>query len=67
MARSRAADDFETIRSRMEELRLERDRALVGQKLGSRVDGAASDEDNRKDERRLPRSALLRKVVRKAH
>ncbi len=48
----------------MEELRLERDRALVGQKLGSRVDGAASDEDNRKDERRLPRSALLRKVVR---
>ena len=39
MARSRAADDFDTIRLRMEELRLERDRALVGQKLGSRSTG----------------------------
>ena len=63
MALSRAADDLEIIRSRMEELRLERDRALVGQKMGSRVDGTAS-EDNWNDERRLLRSVLLRKLVR---
>ena len=59
MALSGAADDLEIIRSRMEELRLERDRALVGQKMGSRVDGTAS-EDNWNDERRLLRSVLLR-------
>ena len=59
MLRPRAADDFEIIRARVEELRLERARALAGQKLG-----AAAGEDNRKDERRLPRSVLLRKVVR---
>ena len=63
MARPRAADDFETIRARMKELRLERDRVLVGQKMGSRVDGTAS-EDNWNDERRLLRSVLLRKLVR---
>ncbi len=64
MARSRAADDFETIRSRMEELRLERAQALAGQNLGNPVDEAASENDNRKNERRLPRPVLLRKLVR---
>ena len=57
MARPRAADDFETIRARMEELRLERDRSLAGQKLGPRISGAGSGDDNRKDERGLLRSA----------
>ena len=39
MARPRAADDFETIRARLEELRLERDRALTGRirRLGLRL------------------------------
>ena len=64
MARPRAADDFETIRTRMEELRLERDRSLAGQKLGPRISGAGSGDDNRKDERGLLRSVLLRKLVR---
>jgi hypothetical protein len=64
VARSRAADDFDTIRSRMEELRLERAQALAGQNLGYPVDGAASEDDNRKRERRLPRPVLLRKLVR---
>jgi len=60
VARPRAADDFETIRARMEELRLERAQALAGQKLG----GDTSGEGNHKDERRLPRSVLIRKLVR---
>ena len=64
MARPRAADDFETIRARLEELRLERDRALTGQKIEPRVNGGRTGEDNRKDERGLLRSVLLRKLVR---
>jgi hypothetical protein len=64
VAQPRAADDFESIRRRMEELRLERAQALAGQNLGSTVDGAASDKDSRKSERRLPRPVLLRKLVR---
>ena len=64
VARPRAADDFETIRARMEELRLERAQALAGRKLGWRVDGDMSDESNRKDERRLPRSVIIRKLAR---
>ena len=63
MARPRAADDFETIRARMDEIRLERARALTGQKMGSGINGAASDEDNRNSERRLPRS-VVRKLAR---
>lgn len=59
MPRPRAAVDFEIIRARVEELRLERARALAGQKLG-----AGAGEDNRKAERRFPRSVFLRKVVR---
>ena len=64
MPRPRAADDFKTIRARMEELRLERAQALAGQKPGSRIDGDTSGEDNRKDERRFPRSAIIRKLAR---
>ena len=64
MARPRAADDFETIRARLEELRLERDRALTGQKIEPRINRAGTGEDNRKDERGLLRSVLLRKLVR---
>ena len=62
VARPRVADDFEAIRARIEELRLERDHSLAGQKLGSSVNG--TDGEDRKDERRLPRSGLLRKLVR---
>ena len=64
MARPRAADDFKTIRERMEELRLERARALTRQNLGPPADGATSDDNNRKGESRLLRSAFLRKLVR---
>jgi len=64
VARPRAADDFKTIRERMEELRLERARALTRQNLGPPANEAAPSEKNRKDEARLLRSALLRKLVR---
>ena len=64
MARPRAADDFKTIRARMEELRRERDRALEGQNLGSPVYGTRTGRQDHKDERRLPRSVLLLKLVR---
>ena len=64
MARPRAADDFEIIRQRMEELRLERARALTCQNLGSPANRAVRDDNNRKDDPRLLRSALLRKLVR---
>ena len=63
MARPRAADDFETIRARMDEIRLERARTLTGQKMGAGVNGVASDEDSRNGERRLPRS-VVRKLAR---
>jgi hypothetical protein len=66
VTRPRAADDFAAIRARLEELRLERDRALVGQKTdsGSGSDRATASEDEGQGERRLPRSAILRKIVR---
>ena len=64
MARHRAADDFGIIRQRMEELRLERDRALTRQDLGPPANGRLRDDNNRKDDARLLRSALLRKLVR---
>ena len=64
MARPRAADDFKTIRERMEELRLERARVLTRQTISPSAGRAAPDENNRKDERRFLRSALLRKLVR---
>ena len=64
MARPRAADDFEIIRQRMEELRLERARALTCQNLGPPANRAVRDDNNRKDDARLLRSALLRKLVR---
>jgi hypothetical protein len=50
----------------MEELRLERDRALAGQKVDSGPGPyrTAASEDEGQDERRLPRSAILRKVIR---
>jgi hypothetical protein len=66
VTRPRAADEFAAIRARMEQLRLERDRAWAGQKAYS---GPASDRTTARDaegqgERRFPRSAILRKVVR---
>ena len=64
MTRSRAADDFETIRSRMEQLRLERAQAVAGKDVGYPVDGAAFEDNKRKNEPRLPRLVLLRKLVR---
>ena len=64
MARPRAADDFKIIRQRMEELRLERARAMTRQNLSPPANEAARSESNRKDEARLLRSALLRKLVR---
>ena len=62
MARPRAADDFETIRARLEELRLERDRALTG-RIGSPVFVKATDGKDRKNDRSLLRSVLLRKLM----
>jgi len=48
----------------MEELRRERDRALEGQNLGSPVYGTRTGGQDHKDERRLLRSVLLRKLAR---
>jgi len=62
--RLRAADDFETIRARLEELRLERDRALTGRIIGSPVLGTATNGEDRKNKRGLLRSVFLRKLVR---
>ena len=66
VTRPRAADDFAAIRARLEQLRLERDRALVGPKAysGPGLDRTMASEDERQGERRLPRSAILRKLVR---
>jgi hypothetical protein len=64
VARPRAADDFEIIRQRMQELRLERDRALTRQNLGPPANGGPRDDNNRKEDARRLRSALLRKLVR---
>ena len=64
MARPRAADDFETIRARLEELRLERDRGLTGRIIGSPVFVKATDGKDRKNDRSLLRSVLLRKLMR---
>jgi hypothetical protein len=62
----RAADDFAAIRARMEQLRLERDRAWAGQKAysGPGSDRTKASEDEGQGERRLARSAILQKVVR---
>jgi len=64
VARPRAADDFAAIRARMEELSLERVRALAGQtahsgpgRYRSATTGAGQDE------RRLPRPVAVKKVI----
>ena len=59
----RAADDFSTIRARVEELRLERQRALTGQKRGTESNQTLTREDEDRD-RRLPRSVPIRRLVR---
>jgi hypothetical protein len=66
MTRPRVADDFAAIRARMEELRLERVRALAGHEAstGAGSDRSRASEDEGQGERRLPRSAVLRKIVR---
>jgi hypothetical protein len=66
VTRPRAADDFAAIRARMEELGLERDRAFAGQRTysGPGSDRSRASEDEGQGERRLPRSAILRKIVR---
>jgi curved DNA-binding protein CbpA len=66
VTRPRAADDFAAIRARMEELRLERYRTLAGQEASSGLgaDRSRASEDEGQGERRLPRSAILRKIVR---
>ena len=66
MTRPRAADDFAAIRARMEQLRLERDRAWAGQKAysGPGSNRTSASEDEGEGERPLPRSAILRKIVR---
>ena len=61
MARPRAADDFDTIRARVKELRLERERALAGQKFEPAAH--RPQQERRKDQPRFPRSAFLRKLV----
>ena len=63
MTRPRAADDFAAIRARMEELRLERDRVLAGQKKVDSGSGPTS-EDTGQDERQLFRSVVPRRFVR---
>ena len=66
VTRPRAADDFAAIRARMDELRLERNRAFAGQKAysGPGSDRTTASEDEGQSERRFPRSAILRKIVR---
>ena len=67
MTRPRAADDFAAIRARMEELRLERDQVLAGQKKvdsGSGPYRSATSEDTGQDERQLFRSVVPRRFVR---
>ena len=67
MARPRAADDFPMIRSRMVELRRERERALTGQDGRSPVGPTPyhrpeGGERGPEDDRLLPRS--FRRLVR---
>ena len=67
MTRPRAADDFAAIRARMEELRLERDQVLAGQKKvdsGSGPYRSVTSEDTGQDERQLFRSVVPRRFVR---
>ena len=66
MTRPRAADDFAAIRARMEELRLERDRALTGQKVdsGPGTSRTATRKDEGPDDQRLFRSMVPRRFVR---
>ena len=53
MNRSRAADDFDTIRQRMDELRRERERPATGQNgdAGKRGNGRERDLERRRRER----------------
>jgi hypothetical protein len=67
MSRPRAADDFSMIRSRMVELRRERDRALAGHDGRSPIGPkpyhrATTSDTDHQDDRLLPRS--FRKFVR---
>jgi hypothetical protein len=67
MSRPRAADDFPMIRSRIVELRRERDHALAGQDgrlpIGPKpYQRAATSAPDHQDDRLLPRS--FRKFVR---
>ena len=66
MTRPRAADDFAAIRARLDQLRVERDRALAGPKAysGPGSDRTRASDDEGQGERRLSRSAILRKIVR---
>jgi hypothetical protein len=66
VTRVRAADEFAAIRARMDELRLERNRAFAGQKAysGPGSDRTTASEDEDQSGRRFPRSAILRKIVR---
>jgi|ERR1051325_8373851 hypothetical protein len=63
VARPRAAEDFAVIRARMDELRLERDRALAGQTAHSGPGRyrSVTTEGEGEDERRLPRSVPIRR------
>lgn len=65
MARPRAADDFEMIRARLEELHLERDRTLTGRTIGSPVGGIATNGEDR-NERSLLRAIVLPSLPAKA-
>ena len=53
MSRSRAADDYETIRRRMEELRREREGLMAGQEdeAGRRGNPRESDAERRRRQR----------------
>jgi len=66
VTRPRAADDFAAIRARMEELRLEHDRVLAGQKVdsGPGTSRNATSKDTGQDERQLFRSVVPRRFVR---
>ena len=54
----RAADDFSTIRARVEELRLERQRSLTGQKPRTEPYGMTREDDGH--DQRLPRSVPIK-------
>ena len=64
MSRPRAADDFPAIRARMDELRLERERALTSSPAGPQPYRNPALDGDREDGRRLPRLIPIRKLVR---